>query len=126
MRSIRAGLALVIVLAGCTPDPRPLEQDLTLVGMDPFWAVAVSTKTKAMKFSRIGSADMDADYPVESKTKDAIVLTSQSPQGDIVMTLRKKTCLDGMSERKYPWTAEVHFKTQILKGCGGPKQAPMG
>src|SRR6185503_3756819 len=127
MPSIRAGIAAAaILLAGCAPEPRPLDQDLTLVGMEPFWAVAVSNKTKMLKFSRLGSADMDAGYPVESKTKDAIVLTSQSPEGDIVITLRNNPCLDGMAWRKDPWAVEVQFKGQTLKGCGGPKQAPVG
>src|SRR5689334_22316150 len=127
MPNSRAGLAVVLLmLAGCTPDPRPLDQDLIMVGMEPFWAATVSNKTKTMKFSHIGDRDLEAGYPVETKTKDAVVLTSKAPDGDIVMTLHKKTCMDGMSNRKYPWTASVTFKGQTMRGCGGPKEAPEG
>ena len=61
---------------------------------------------------------MVASFPVEKKGADgATVLTSTSPQGDIEITLRKKNCSDGMSDRAYPWEAEVVFKDETLKGC---------
>ena len=41
--------------------------------------------------------------------------------GDIVMTLTKKECSDGMSDRKYPWEASVAYRGQTLKGCGASK-----
>lgn len=127
MLIVRAGLAAaILVLSGCAKEPGPLDQDLVMGGAEPFWAATVSNQTKMMKFSRIGSADMDAGYPVESKAKDAIVLTSQSPEGDIVITLHKKACQDGLSERKYPWIATVKFKGRTLAGCAGPKLPPVG
>jgi uncharacterized membrane protein len=33
------------------------------------------------------------------------------------MTLRKQDCSDGMSDRTYPWAAEVVFKGETLRGC---------
>ena len=124
MPNIRiSAAAAVLLLAGCG-NPPPLATDLTLVGMEPFWAIAVPKGGKTIKVSRIGDPDMEAGYPVESKGKDgAIVLTSQSDQGDIVMSLRAGKCKDGMSEREYPWAAEVLYKGQTLKGCAGPKKA---
>lgn len=118
-----AALAATLLLAGCG-NPPPLASDLTLVGMEPFWAIEIPKDGDAIKVSRIGDPDMDAEYPVESKGEDgAIVLTSQSPRGEIVMTLRPGKCSDGMSEREYPWQAEVLYKTETLRGCAGPKKA---
>jgi uncharacterized membrane protein len=115
--------AAILLLAGCG-NPPPLASDLTLVGMEPFWAIEVPKDGAAIKVSRIGDPDMDAEFPVESKGEGgAIILTSQSPRGEIVMTLRPGKCSDGMSDREYPWQAEVRYKTETLKGCAGPKKA---
>jgi uncharacterized membrane protein len=128
MPNLRSGLAATAAifmsacLSACSP-PSPLSSDLDLVGMDPFWAVQISKDAKTAKFTRPGSSEIIVEYPVESKGEDgAIVLTSHSPEGFIVMTLRKAKCMDGMSEREYPWEAEVVFKEQTFKGCAGPRQ----
>jgi uncharacterized membrane protein len=126
MPNIRLGLAAAILasasLAACSGES-PLASDLNLVGTEPFWAVQISKEAKTAKFSRPGEADLDASYPVESKgAGGAVVLTSSSPDGDIVMTLTKKECSDGMSDRKYPWEASVAYKGQTLKGCAASKQ----
>jgi uncharacterized membrane protein len=118
-----AAAAAVLLLAGCGPAP-PLSSDLTLAGSEPFWAVAIPKGGEAIKVSLIGDPDMDAGYPVESKGEGGeIILTSRSPQGDIVMTLTPGKCRDGLSEREYPWDASVLYKGRTLKGCGGPKRA---
>jgi len=125
MKIIRLGLAAPLMaasLAACS-GASPLESDFNLVGTEPFWAIQISNGTKMSKVSRPGSADMDAAYPVASKGEGgATILTIQSPEGDLVVTMHKKQCLDGMSDREYPWQASVAFKGQTLKGCGASKQ----
>ena len=125
MPNIRLGFAAAIALSfsACSGGGSPLDSDLTLLGTEPFWAMQISKEAKTATFSRPSSSDMNAGYPVESKGKDgAIILTSQSPEGDIVMTLNKGKCSDGMSDREYPWEATVLFNGQTLKGCAGPPQ----
>jgi uncharacterized membrane protein len=125
MPNIRIGLAAAIAFSfsACSGGGSPLDSDLTLLGTEPFWAMQISKEAKTATFSRPSSSDMNAAYPVESKGEGGtIVLTSQSPEGDIVMTLSKKKCLDGMSDREYPWEATVLFNGQTLKGCAGPPQ----
>jgi uncharacterized membrane protein len=123
MPNLRAAAAAILLLASCGPAP-PLSSDLTLNGSDPFWAVAIPKGGETIKVSLIGDPDLDASYPVESKGEGGvIILTSQSPQGDIVMTLTPGKCSDGLSDREWPWTAEVLYKGRMLKGCGGPKKA---
>ena len=117
-----AAILAAASLSGCGGGS-PLSEDLTLVGTEPFWAMQISKETKTAKFSRPGSSDVDVAYPSEAKTKEgAIVLTSTSPDGDIVMTLTKGKCMDGMSDREYPWDASLAFKGQTYKGCAGPRQ----
>ncbi len=126
MPKIRPGLAAAVLLTACAP-ASPLASDLDLMGMDPFWAIQINTATKTSKLSLQGAGDMAATYPVQSRgaVQDSIVLTSQSPAGDIVMTLVPSgKCQDGMSDRQYPWAATVTFKGQTFEGCAGPKERP--
>jgi len=125
MSTVRLGFvaAAAICFSACSGGGSPLDNDLTLLGTEPFWAMQISKEAKTATFSRPSSSDMNAGYPVQTKGEGgAIVLTSQSPEGDIVMTLSKKKCLDGMSDREYPWEATVLFNGQTLKGCAGPPQ----
>jgi uncharacterized membrane protein len=51
-----------------------------------------------------------------------VVLTAASPEGDIVMTLNRKECSDGMSDRAYPWEAVVVIEGTTLRGCGASNE----
>jgi uncharacterized membrane protein len=96
----------------------PLVGDLRILGTEPFWAIDLSKANNTASYRRMGEADVALGFPAESKGQDgAVVLTSTSPQGEMVMTLRKQDCSDGMSDRTYPWQAEVAFKGETLKGC---------
>jgi uncharacterized membrane protein len=113
----------VIALSACSPgepslSDSALASDLRILGTEPFWAIDIAKTTNSATYSRAGEADVALSFPKESKGQDgATVLTSTSSQGDVVTTLRKKDCSDGMSDRTYPWAAEVVFKDETLKGC---------
>lgn len=117
-----AAMLMTASLAACGGGSA-LSDDLNLVGTEPFWAMQIDKELKTAKFSRPGSSDIDVGYPAETKTKEgAIVLTSSSPEGDVVMTLTEAKCQDGMSDREYPWDASLQFKGQTYKGCAGAPQ----
>jgi uncharacterized membrane protein len=123
MLHYRLVLVPALLLTACSPaepsaDETALANDLRIVGTEPFWAIDISKTSNSATYSRAGEADLTLSYPKESKDADgASELTSTSPQGNLVMTLRKKDCSDGMSDRIYPWEAEVAFKGETLKGC---------
>lgn len=116
-------LAVTLLLTACnsgesSPADSPLANDLRILGTEPFWGIEISKTTRSATYSRVGEADVALSYPEESRGQDgAAVLTSTSPQGEVVMTIRKQDCSDGMSDRTYPWDAEVAFKGEALKGC---------
>lgn len=104
--------------AGAASAASPLAGDLRILGTEPFWAIDLSKANNTAAYRRMGEADVVLGFPTESNGPDgAFVLTSTSAQGDMVMTLRKQDCSDGMSDRTYPWQAEVAFKGETLKGC---------
>jgi uncharacterized membrane protein len=118
----RLVLACAMLLTACSsgessPADSPIASDLRLLGTEPFWSINISKANKTATYSRAGEADVVLGYPKESGADGANVLTSTSPQGDVVMTLRKQDCSDGMSDRTYPWEAEVVFNGEMLKGC---------
>lgn len=116
-------LASALLLTACTsgepsPADSPLSNDLRILGTEPFWAIDISKTTNSAVYSRAGETDVALGFPKETRGRDGeVVLTSTSPQGDVVMTIRKENCSDGMSDRTYPWEAEVAIKGEKLKGC---------
>jgi uncharacterized membrane protein len=130
-----AALIAASVLCGCAPAPASgpahasvLAADLEIVGDQLAWKVLVSNETKMSDFAPPGSPDtMNAAYPVESNAADgAILLTIDAPGGGTVFSLRPVKCRDGVTTREYPWEATADYKGQALKGCAGPKHAPVG
>jgi uncharacterized membrane protein len=110
--------AAEIPAAAAPASASPLAGDLRILGTEPFWAIDISKTNNAVTYSRVDQADVALGWPKETKGPDgAFILTSTSLEGDAVMTLRRQDCSDGMSDRNYPWAAEVVFKGETLKGC---------
>jgi len=88
-----------------------LSEPVSLNGTEPFWGVTV--KPDGIKLSRPDAPEkayMPADFVVNGNRA-----TLQT--GELTINLAVATCSDGMSERRYPLTAEVHVGTEVLKGC---------
>ena len=118
--------ALVAVLAACTPGARDggkldpaLEGDLTLLGTEPFWAVEISDTTKSTIFTRPDFAPVTAGPPERTAQDGGARFIAGSPDGQLVMLLKKKDCSDGMSDRTYPFEASLEFGGETYRGCAG-------
>jgi len=111
--------ALALVLSACTPADAELDGDLEINGMEPaFWGVKVSRADKTAAIAVAGERDIAGELPVKTRgEKDATILTSKTPDGDFVMTLRNEPCEDGLGEREYHWSVSAAWKGEILKGC---------
>ena len=122
-----ASVALAALLAACSPADAELDGDLEVNGMDPaFWGVKVSRATKSTSIAVLGERDIAGELPVKSKgAQSDVVLTSKTPDGDFIMTLRQEDCQDGLGEREYHWSVTASWKGETLKGCASPiKSAP--
>ena len=120
-----ASAALIALLAACSPADAELDGDLEVNGMEPaFWGVKVARAEKTTTIAVLGERDIAGELPVKSKGTDKdILLTSKTPEGDFVMTLRQEACQDGLGEREYNWSATVAWKGETLKGCAAPVKA---
>lgn len=118
------GLGLAAGLVACTPggekkaelDP-VLAGDLTLIGTEPFWSVVIADATKSTALTRPDAAPVTGELPERKATVEGANFTSKAPDGEIRIALKKGKCSDGMSDRSYPYAAEVDWQGQALKGC---------
>jgi uncharacterized membrane protein len=126
----RFALTAVLLLAACkpaaeatktaaTPAPAPVTAnadgpfagEFNALGTEPFWAVEIREKT--LKLSGPDRADLIVPNPgprVEG-------LKALWPGKGLVVVLTEGACSDGMSDRTYPYFAEVTTTDATLKGC---------
>lgn len=130
MRAALAGLAL-LALTACSPaaeapedDPppaarapapapaaNPFEGDINALGTEPFWAVEIRETT--LKFTRPDAPDVVVPNPGPRLEPGKAVWPGQG----LVLTLTEGQCSDGMSDRTYPWFAELTAGFDMYKGC---------
>lgn len=129
---MRAALAVLALLAitGCKPaetppddDPAPVtapapapvanpfQGDLNALGTEPFWALEI--RETSLKFTRPDAPDVTAPNPGPKLEPGKAVWPAQG----LVITLTEGQCSDGMSDRTYPWFAEVTVGIDMYKGC---------
>jgi uncharacterized membrane protein len=123
MFKLACGFAvLALALAACTPADAELDGDLEVNGMEPaFWGVKVTRADNTTSIAVLGERDIAGGLPVKSSGENnSTVLTSTTPEGDFVMTLKKEDCKDGLGEREYHWSVLASWKGETLKGCAAP------
>lgn len=137
---MRPALAAAALLAACQPQdpdgkPAPppadaptagtpaaasgldISQPITARGNEPFWALTI-TGGKSFKLSRPDHADITAEAPGAAMSPDGATWIARGAQGEqLTVTLRTGECSDGMSDLKYPMTAEVVLLNETLIGC---------
>lgn len=119
----RAALILVAslaALAACEPAKEPLAAELqgrlTLLGTEPFWGVEIENSGEAT-LTRIDHDAVHAGRVKREATADGARFTATADGETLSMTLKKETCSDGMSDRVYPYAAEVEWQGETLRGC---------
>ncbi|MCE3290775.1 MAG: hypothetical protein K0R83_2787 [Caulobacter sp.] len=100
-----------------TDPAAPFRQDFTLLGTEPFWNLQVKGATMVLS-QPDPIPTVTGTNTVLTATSGKAVWTAQAGQTPFVATLTAESCSDGMSDRVYPYSAEVKAGDLVLKGCG--------
>jgi uncharacterized membrane protein len=86
--------------------------DLNLTGTEPFWGVQI--RKDRITLTR-------PDHPDISTRNPGVEISGETASwnaGEMTITLKPARCSDGMSDREYPYGAQVKVGNEVLKGCG--------
>ena len=90
------------------------------LGTEPFWSIdIIPVENKIVLKEASNNRIFIFPFKEGRKGRDgAIVYKSTDIQGgEIQIIIRPQKCSDGMSERVYKYSAEVHLGRNILQGC---------
>lgn len=132
--ALAAALA-ALLLAACQPQdpdgkpapppadaPKPaaaidIGQPITARGTEPFWALTIEAGTK-LTLKRPDHPDLTAEAPGAAIDNGRAVWVARTADGrQITVTLYASDCSDGMSDARYPMSAEVVMMNESLRGC---------
>ena len=94
-----------------------ISQPISARGTEPFWAVEITGGTK-FKLTRPDQPDLLAEAPGAAMSPGGATWVAKGAKGEqLTVTLKMGECSDGMSDLKYPMSAEVVLVNETLKGC---------
>ncbi len=90
------------------------------LGNEPFWSVDIIPQEKRIVFKDVGQERaIEFNYAPATVSGAVHRYEAISPRNNkkIVVVIRREKCSDGMSDRKYNYSAEVTFDGKNYKGC---------
>jgi uncharacterized membrane protein len=91
-------------------------QPMLARGNEPFWSLKMEGVTFTL--SRPGEADVAFHAPGALITPNKAIWVTKAADGrTLTATLFVSDCSDGMSETRYPFTAEVELGGHTWRGC---------
>lgn len=116
--------ALALSACGASDEPAPANTaslppavaapsagDFDAVGTEPFWGLKVRSGTLVL--SRPDHSDLTVVAPKPDAIGETVVWWTDAMN----VSIMTRECSDGMSDRKYPYTAEVRIGDEVLAGC---------
>lgn len=104
------------------PAPTPANDfsgPITVLGTEPFWSVKIDGTR--LTLTRPDQPELAATAPGAAISAGQAAWTAKTPDGrTLVVTLKTGDCSDGMSDRRYPMTAEAVLAGDTLRGCAIP------
>ena len=93
-----------------------ISQPLTARGNEPFWALSIDGTKMTLK--RPDHPDLVAETPGAAlEARRAVWIAKAADGSQLTVTLFVSECSDGMSDARYPMTAEVVLLNESLRGC---------
>lgn len=119
--------ALLAALAGCgpqeevrsSPGPTAVPENFHALGTEPFWGLTVTGVTA--RYSTPEIPEEIARDVVRSAAGGIETVSGRLGQVPFKLTVRYERCSDGMSDRVYPFAADLRIGESALKGCAAQK-----
>ena len=119
----------LLALAACQPSPpkpKPaadarapaafnFSRPISARGTEPFWGLTL--EGTHVKLTRPDHPDVVAETPAPAIQPGRAVWIAKAADQQITITLYESACSDGMSDVRYPLTAEVTLVNETLRGC---------
>lgn len=89
------------------------------LGNEPFWSIDIIPAEDRIVLKDAGEGKVyEFPYEKPSGTNGEFEYQVNNSQKDrLVLTIRKSTCSDGMSDREYLYAASVTINGKLLQGC---------
>ena len=95
-----------------------LSQPLLARGNEPFWAVRIEGTT--LTLMQPGAPEVAYTAPGAQVTPGKASWEAKSAEGQtLAVTVYASECSDGMSDMRYPMSAEATFAGRTMTGCAG-------
>jgi uncharacterized membrane protein len=105
-----------------------ISKPITARGTEPFWSLVIDGK--GFRLTRPDHPDIVAEAPGAAIAEGRAIWVAKTPEGQqMTVSLYASECSDGMSDLKYPMSAEVVMLNEELRGCAAktaelPKERP--
>ncbi len=89
------------------------------MGNEPFWSLDIIPSEKRIVLKDVAEEKvMEFFYSPANFSGDTYQYKTTNPKNEkLEVLIRKEKCSDGMSDRKYNYSAEIRLNGRILKGC---------
>jgi uncharacterized membrane protein len=89
------------------------------LGNEPFWSVDINPDEKRIVLKEVG-IEKAREFPyvvAKGGGSEYHYETTNSAKDKLIVVIRREPCSDGMSDRKYKYSAEVTINGTLYKGC---------
>ena len=98
-----------------SPEPAMPEKPFQALGTEPFWAVEVLPGQ--LRYSDPENIDGTTFAATEVREGDGIRYSGTLDGQPLSLLVQPGTCIDGMSDNVYEWTAVLTIERRTLHGC---------
>lgn len=126
MRVLLCAAAVLLAAAPAAAQPRQSlfapGETLHAAGAEPFWGAEI--RGPRMRLTTPADERARSVRVLRSEAKGRVVFTGATRDGPFSLTVSAGRCSDGMSERTYPLTVRMKFRTYTMNGCAWTARRP--